>query len=233
VTSAPTFVVEFGRTGTESGPPADADGRLDAPAFHRNHEAIRAALVADLAAMQGDVLEIGSGTGQHAVMFAQQAPHLTWWPSDVNPRHRDSIDAWRRVAALPKLRPAADIDVSRPDWSWGGASDTQTPAATLAAIFCANVIHIAPWTVAEGLFAGAARHLRVGGRLYLYGPFMTGGAHSAPSNAAFDASLRAQNPDWGVRDIDDLTALARRNGFDRTHTHAMPANNFILVFVRR
>jgi SAM-dependent methyltransferase len=228
VTRPPKFVVEFGRTGTEAGPPAEADGRLDAPAFHRNHEAIWSALASDFAATQGDMLEIGSGTGQHAVMFAQRAPHLTWWPSDVNPRHRDSIDAWRRVTALPNLRAAADIDVSQPGWKW---SDTD-PLPPLAAILCANVIHIAPWAVAEGLFAGAARQLRADGRLYLYGPFMAGGRHTAPSNAAFDASLRAQNPDWGVRDIDDLRALARRNGLRLTQTHAMPANNLILVFMR-
>ncbi|HWM82460.1 MAG TPA: DUF938 domain-containing protein [Pseudolabrys sp.] len=227
----PTFVVEFGRTGTESGPPADADGRLDAPAFHRNHEAIWSALAADFAALQGDVLEIGSGTGQHAVMFAQRAPHLTWWPSDINPRHRDSIEAWRRAVTLPNLRAAADIDVSQPDWNWG--DDRGSTGNPLAAIFCANVIHIAPWAVAEGLFAGAARHLRDEGRLFLYGPFKTGGAHSAPSNAAFDASLRTQNPDWGVRDIDDLRELARRNGLHLTQTHTMPANNLILVFARR
>jgi SAM-dependent methyltransferase len=225
--------VEFGRTGTEAGPPAEADGRLDAPAFHRNHEAIWSALATDFATLQGDVLEIGSGTGQHAVMFAQRAPHLTWWPSDVNPRHRDSIDAWRRVTALPNLRAAADINVSQAGWTWNDASgDTPATHDALTAIFCANVIHIAPWAVAEGLFAGAARQLRADGRLYLYGPFMAGGAHSAPSNAAFDASLRAQNPDWGIRDIDDLQTLARRNGLRLTQTHTMPANNLILVFMR-
>ena len=223
MTRGPDFVVEFGRAGVTSA----ADGRLDAPAFHRNHEAIWSALAPDLAAIEGDVLEIGSGTGQHAVTFAQRAPHLTWWPSDPSARHRDSIEAWRRAAALPNLRPAAAIDVAQPDWTWDGAA-----AGGLAAIFCANVIHIAPWAVAEGLFAGAARHLRADGRLYLYGPFMAGGVHTAPSNAAFDASLRAQNPQWGVRDIDDLRALARRNGLALTQTHPMPANNLVLVFAR-
>ena len=228
MTRAPEFTVAFGRAAD----PAAADGRLDAAAFHRNHEAIGAALAADLAAMQGQgghhVLEIGSGTGQHAVAFAQQAPHLVWWPSDPNADHRRSVDAWRAHTGLTNLRPAANIDVAQPDWQWG---DTH-PSPPLAAIFCANVIHIAPWSVAQGLFAGAERHLRSGGKLYLYGPFKSGGRHTAPSNAAFDDSLRGRDPAWGVRDIDDVNALARRHHLTPDKVHAMPANNLILVFTR-
>lgn len=224
MTRAPEFTVAFGRAAD----PAAADGRLDAAAFHRNHEAIGTALAADLATMQGDVLEIGSGTGQHAVAFAQQAPHLVWWPSDPNAEHRRSIDAWRAHTGLTNLRPAAMIDVSQPDWQW---SDT-TPSPPLAAIFCANVIHIAPWSVAQGLFAGAERHLRSGGKLYLYGPFKAHGEHTAPSNAAFDESLRTRDPAWGVRDIDDVNALARRHHLAPDKVHTMPANNLILTFTR-
>ena len=224
MTRAPEFTVAFGRAAD----PAAADGRLDAAAFHRNRAAIGDALAADLAAMQGDVLEIGSGTGQHAVAFAQQAPHLTWWPSDPNADHRRSVDAWRAHTGLANLRPAANIDVSQPDWTWGN----KNPPPPLAAIFCANVIHIAPWSVAQGLFAGAERHLRSGGKLYLYGPFKMHGEHTAPSNAAFDESLRARDPAWGVRDIDDVNALARRHHLTPDKVHTMPANNLILVFTR-
>lgn len=230
MTRAPEFTVAFGRAAD----PAAADGRLDAAAFHRNHAAIGEALAADLAAMHGDVLEIGSGTGQHAVAFAQQAPHLTWWPSDPNADHRRSIDAWRAHTGLSNLRPAAAIDVAQPDWTWRDSNPGDArPSPPLAAIFCANVIHIAPWRVAEGLFAGAARHLRADGRLFLYGPFKRGGKHTALSNAVFDTSLRERDAEWGVRDIADLETLAERVGLKLAGSFEMPANNMILMFVRQ
>jgi SAM-dependent methyltransferase len=219
------FVVEFGR---DSAPPA-ADGRLDAPAFHRNHDAIWSALSLVLGKETGDVLELGSGTGQHATEFARRAPNLTWWPSDIAPAHLVSIAAWGEQASLPNLRPPQRIDLSDPAWTWRNDAGSAPP---LSAMVCNNVVHIAPWQVAQNLMAGAGRTLREGGHLVIYGPFKRGGRHTAPSNAAFDASLRAQNPDWGVRDVGDLEALARNAGLTLAETIAMPANNLVLVFAR-
>jgi SAM-dependent methyltransferase len=220
------YVVEFGKDGR----PVPPDGRLDAPAFHRNHQAIWAVLRQFLAGESGDVVEAGSGTGQHAVEFARGTPEIIWWPSDLNEQHLKSIEAWRVHAALPNLRPPLRIDLS--DSRWCPEMQNGNGPGQLLAVFCANVIHIAPWCVAEGLFAGAGRYLRVGGRLFLYGPFKRGGEHTASSNAAFDKSLRDNNPEWGVRDIDDLEKLAKNAGLVLAERVAMPANNFILVFER-
>jgi SAM-dependent methyltransferase len=220
------YVVEFGKDGR----PVEPDGRLDAPAFHRNHQAIWAALQPFLAGKSGDVLEAGSGTGQHVVDFARRSPRITWWPSDLNEQHLKSIAAWRIHAGLANIRPPLRIDLSDPVWC-SQMHDGSGPGELLA-VFCANVIHIAPWRVAEGLFAGAARYLRADGRLFLYGPFKRDGKHTAPSNAAFDASLRDRNPEWGVRDIADLEKLAAGVGLMLTSIAEMPANNLVLVFAR-
>ena len=221
----PQFVVEFGNTGT---PPAP-DGRLDAPAFHRNHEAIWSAIGGDLSEANGDLLELGSGTGQHAVTFAPRTPRLTWWPSDIYPNHLASIEAWRRSTGLANLRAPQRIDLMDADWKWVG----DTAADRLTAILCCNVVHIAPWRVARNMMAGAGRMLHDGGRLFLYGPYKRGGEHTAPSNATFDASLRAHNPDWGVRDIGDVSALAQDNNLTAGEIIEMPANNLVLLFERR
>jgi hypothetical protein len=219
------YVVEFGR----SGAPAGADGRLDAPAFHRNHRAIWSVLAPYLANLPGDVLELGSGTGQHAVAFAEAAPQLIWWPSDINDAHLASIEAWRLHAGLPNLRAPHRIDLAAPGWGLG--PDAPLPRH-VRAIFCANVVHIAPWRVAEGLFAGAGPRLQAGGHLFLYGPFRRDGRHTAPSNEAFDASLRQGNPEWGVRDIADLARLAGAAGMRLADVAEMPANNLTLIFER-
>jgi SAM-dependent methyltransferase len=221
----PKFVVEFGKAGA---PPAP-DGRLDGPAFHRNHDAIWSAIAGFLSEQTGNVLELGSGTGQHAAAFARQAPNLTWWPSDIYPSHLDSIEAWRQHAGLANLRAPQRIDLADPAWSW--TADGQASGA-LTAMLCINVLHIAPWRVAQKLIAGAGRLLRDEGRLFVYGPFMRDGAHTAPSNAAFDASLRAENPDWGVRDVNDLNRLAQDAGLKAAEIVPMPANNLILAFAR-
>jgi SAM-dependent methyltransferase len=220
------FVVEFGKDGRRVEP----DGRLDAAAFHRNHQAIWAVLHKFLAGKSGDALEVGSGTGQHVVHFARHTPDIIWWPSDLNEQHLKSIEAWRAHAALPNIRTALRIDLSDPAWC-PELHDGSGPGPLLA-VFCANVIHIAPWRVAEGLFAGAARALRADGRLFLYGPFKRGGEHTAPSNAAFDESLRSRDPEWGVRDIDDVKKLAASASLVLTEIAEMPANNLILVFER-
>jgi SAM-dependent methyltransferase len=220
------YVVEFGRDGRRVEP----DGRLDAPAFHRNHQAIWAVLQQFLAGRSGDVVEAGSGTGQHVVHFARHAPDITWWPSDLNEQHLKSIAAWRAHAGLQNIRPPLRIDLSAPAWC-PEMHDGSGPGELLA-VFCANVIHIAPWRVAEGLFAGAGRYLRADGRLFLYGPFKRDGKHTALSNAVFDASLRERDAEWGVRDIADLEKLAASVGLKLVEIAEMPANNLILVFER-
>jgi Protein of unknown function (DUF938) len=220
------YVVEFGRDGR----PVEPDGRLDAPAFHRNHQAILAVLLQFLAGKSGDVVEAGSGTGQHVVEFARHTPEIIWWPSDLNEQHLKSINAWRAHAGLPNIRAPLRIDLSNPAWC-PEMHDGSGPGKLLA-VFCANVIHIAPWGVAEGLFAGAGRYLQADGRLFLYGPFKRDGRHTAVSNAVFDSSLRDRDAEWGVRDVDDLKKLGEGAGLALKEIVEMPANNLILVFGR-
>jgi SAM-dependent methyltransferase len=219
------YVVEFGKDGR-----IEAGGRLDAAACHRNHAPIWAVLQPFLTGQTGDVLEAGSGTGQHVVHFAANSPDVTWWPSDLNDAHLTSIAAWRAHAGLPNIRPPLRLDLTDPAWDAELAKGDGPPK--LLALFCANVIHIAPWRVAEGLFAGAGRILRDDGRLFLYGPFKRDGKHTAVSNAVFDTSLRENDPEWGVRDIADVERLAAANGLRLAETFEMPANNMILLFVR-
>lgn len=215
-------VFEFGKSGL---PPAGEDGRLDAPAFHRNVEPIWSAIGGLLSGKTGAVLEIGSGTGQHIVTYAARLADLTFWPSDIMASHRASIDAWRRAVNLPNLQPPLSIDLMQPDWRWEHGA--------LTAILCFNVIHIAPWVVAQNLMLGAGRHLEPGGHLLMYGPYKRDGAHTAPSNEAFDASLRGRNPAWGVRDLEAVAELAVASGLTLVKTIEMPANNLVLAFERR
>jgi SAM-dependent methyltransferase len=219
------FVVDFAKTGA---PPAP-DGRLDAPAFHHNHEAIWSAIAGFLGAQAGDVLEIGSGTGQHAVTFARRTPQLAWWPSDIFPSHLRSIEAWREHEGLVNVHAPQRIDLTDTAWTWQAGEKSGQP---LAAMLCFNVLHISPWRVSQNLFAGAGRLLRENGRLFVYGPFMRNGEHTAASNAAFDATLRAENPEWGVRDIRDLSTLAEKAGLSLAEIAPMPANNLVLAFTR-
>lgn len=170
----------------------------------------------------GRVLELASGSGQHAVHFARALPALAWLPSDVEDAHLASIRAWVREAALPNLHEPARIDVRAADWGVG----------TVDAVFAANLLHVAPWECTVALLAGAGRHLAPGGVLVLYGPFRLDGAHTAPSNAAFDADLRARDARWGVRDLAEVDAEARGAGLRLDERIPMPANNQVLVFVR-
>ncbi|MGI9407660.1 MAG: DUF938 domain-containing protein [Hyphomicrobiaceae bacterium] len=201
-----------------------ADERLDAPPFHRNKEAILEVVRRHLTMDTGDVLEIGSGTGQHAVNFAAAFPSLTWHPSDPDARHRTSIDAWRREAELNNIRPALNLDACATPWS------LPEGVSALAGVICINVLHIAPWDVSAGLFHGAGRVLEPGAPLMIYGPFKRDGQHTAPSNAAFDDQLRRSDPVWGIRDICDLERLAGDAGLALVEVNSVPANNFVLVF---
>jgi len=207
----------------------DADARLDAAAFHRNVEPILAVLETELAGVEGDIVEIGSGTGQHVVAFAETFPRITWWPTDYEADHVTSIEAWRRHAGLGNIMPAVQLDAAGP-WRFPGS--VQPPLSNLAAIVSLNVIHISPWPVGEGILRGAGAHLRTGGKLVFYGPFKRDGAHTAESNARFDQSLRGRDPSWGVRDMADVERAAVANGLHLERIHQMPANNFILIFVK-
>lgn len=191
------------------------------PAPERNKEPILEVLRRVLPA-RGTLLEIASGTGQHAVHFAAALPGLDYQPSDPDPANLASIAAWVEEAGLPNLRAPIALDVCQLDWGVG----------TLQAIFNANMIHIAPWACAEGLFAGAGRHLEAGGVCVLYGPFRIGGAHTAESNARFDEDLRSRDPRFGVRDLEAVAALAEQAGLAFQERVAMPANNQCLVFRR-
>ena len=201
--------------------PETPDPRLYAPAVARNREPILAVLRRVLPS-SGLVLEVASGSGEHARFFAAALPQLTWQPSDSDPRARASIAAFRDAGAPPNLLPPVALDASAAEW----------PVAGAAAVMCINMIHIAPWSACAGLMAGAARVLTSGGVLYLYGPYKEDGRHTAPSNAAFDADLRARDPRWGVRDLAEVIALAHRHGFTHRETVAMPANNRSVVFHR-
>ncbi|HEX6978370.1 MAG TPA: DUF938 domain-containing protein [Alphaproteobacteria bacterium] len=197
------------------------DLRRMAAAVARNRDPILAVLRRVLPA-HGLVLEVASGTGEHAVHFARALPDLTWQPSDPAPDARASIDAWRAHESLPNLLPALDLDAVRHPW----------PLTHADVVVCINMIHIAPWSAAEGLMRGAGAVLGPGGLLYMYGPYRRNGRHTAPSNAAFDESLRREDPAWGVRDLEDVAALAGRNGLVLREVVEMPANNLSVIFDR-
>ena len=195
--------------------------RLSSPAAQRNRDPILDVLRMHLPP-KGLVVEVASGSGEHAVHFAQHLPGLTFQPSDPDAEARASIDSWTAKSGLANVRPALDFDVTRQPW----------PFVNAAAILCINMVHISPWRATEALMAGAARHVALGGILYLYGPYKRGGAHTAPSNAAFDESLRMRNPEWGVRDLEIVAGLAASAGFSEPAVTPMPANNLSLVFHR-
>ncbi len=197
------------------------DARLYAPAAARNRQPILDVLKEHLPS-RGLVLEVASGTGEHVVHFAQACPALAFQPTDPDPSHRASIDAWSAALGLANVRRAVALDTTAETW----------PIEVADALLCMNMIHIAPWAAAEGLMRGAGRVLPPGGLLYLYGPYKRGGQHTAPTNAAFDAGLHAQNPAWGVRDLEAVAGLAAANGFIEPAIAEMPANNLSLMFVK-
>jgi hypothetical protein len=217
--------------------PPSPDARQHAPATQRNREPILQVL-REVLPSNGTVLEISSGTGEHAVFFAPQFPTLNWLPSDPNPIARASINAWRADRPSENLFPAIALDTQTPLWpveqqpSPEELSGLDLQEKPIRAIVNINMIHISPWSACLGLMAGAGRILPPGGMLYLYGPYKQQGQHTAPSNAAFDESLQMQDPEWGVRDLEAVIAAAAEEGFSLVKTVAMPANNLSVVFCR-
>ena len=193
---------------------------LLAPAVARNREPILQVL-RDALPTSGLVLEVASGTGGHAAWFSAALPALTWQPTDQDPFALASIAAWREEAGLTNLLPPLMLDAARPA-SW--------PISRAEAVVAINMVHIAPWSATEGLFAGASIVLPVGGVVVLYGPFREPGVELASGNVAFDADLKARDPRWGLRDLEVVSALAAGHGFELAMRVGMPANNISVVF---
>jgi SAM-dependent methyltransferase len=198
-----------------------ANELLTSAAAERNKDPILTVLESVLPPT-GSVLEIASGTGQHICYFAQSLPGLHWQPTEPDAEGREAIAARVRGANLANVAPPIALDVHEPRWPVAGDVD---------AIVCINMIHISPWSATQALCAGAARHLRTGGLLLTYGPYLQNGT-AAQSNLDFDASLRRRNPDWGLRDLDDVTRLAAGHGLTRRQVVPMPANNLTVVFAK-
>jgi cyclopropane fatty-acyl-phospholipid synthase-like methyltransferase len=197
------------------------DKKQHAPATARNRGPLLEVL-RRLLPESGALLEVASGSGEHACHFAEALPGWTWQPTDADAAALDSIEAHRRSAGLSNLLPALGLDVTTEDW----------PNIEVDAILCVNMIHIAPWRCCEGLLRGASSVLKLAAPLILYGPFKRDGAHTAPSNEAFDLSLRRQNPEWGVRAIEDVAAAGTGLGLRLDGIVDMPSNNFCVVLRR-
>ena len=196
------------------------------PAAERNQGPILAQLLA-LLPPTGTALEIASGTGQHAAHFAAALPDWTWQPTDLHDTHFGSITGWAAQAGARNVQAPRRLDVLHDRWpSEGPAFGT----ASFDLVYCANMLHIAPWACCAGLMQGAARHLAAGGHLVTYGPYLEDSEPTAPGNLAFDASLRAQNPAWGIRRLEDVVAVAATAGLQLAARHALPANNLLLVW---
>jgi hypothetical protein len=194
--------------------------RLSSPAAQRNRGPILEVLRRVLPS-SGRVLEAASGSGEHVVFFAKALPDLVWQPSDPDPASLDSIKAWTAHAGLSNVLAPLVLDVTRARWAYS--------IDAVDAVVCINMIHIAPWEACLGLFYGCEALLSPGAPLVLYGPFLRSGVHTAASNAAFDASLRQQDPRWGLRDLDDVVREAGLRGFELAEVVEMPANNLTVV----
>ena len=190
-------------------------------AAERNKEPIRTVLEAVLP-KEGSVLEIASGTGQHVCFFAAAFPHVRWQPTEPDDLHREAMAIRIGNSGLANVAPPLALDVSAATWPVEGMFD---------AILCINMVHISPWSATHALMRGAARHLPSQGKLILYGPYLENGS-AAPSNLEFDASLKRHNPDWGLRELDDVRRVAAIHGLQREQVVPMPANNLTVVFVR-
>jgi len=196
--------------------------RRSAPAVARNREPI-ADVLGEWLPESGVVLEIASGSGEHALYFAQRFPALEWQPSDVHPDALASIEAWRATVGLANVREAIAIDSAAPDW----------PIERADAVLSINMVHISPWASALGLIAGSARVLAAGAPLILYGPWLKDDIPTAPSNLAFDADLKRRDPRWGLRRVENFAQAALATGFELAETRQMPANNLMLFLTRR
>lgn len=196
--------------------------KLSSPSAQRNRGPILAVL-AEWLPESGLVLEVASGSGEHAVHFAQAFPQLEWQPSDPDPGAILSIEAWRTDSGLANLHEPVILDATAETW----------PVERAEAVLNINMVHISPWEAALGLLDGAARVLAPGGKLILYGPWIVDGLQTAPSNLAFDADLRRRNPAWGLRKVEDFAAEAEERGLLLTDQREMPANNRMLLFIRR
>jgi SAM-dependent methyltransferase len=196
-----------------------SDDRRHAPHTLRNADPILEVL-RDVLPASGLVLEVASGSGEHAVHFARALPHLQWQPSDPDPAALASIAAWRDEAGLPNLLEPVRLDAAAPDW----------PVDRADALVCINMVHISPWAATLGLLASAGRLLAPKGPLYLYGAYRREGVPTAPSNEAFDQSLRSRNPDWRLRDLETVIAAAEQQGLALDQIVEMPANNLSVVF---
>ena len=201
------------------------DKRRQAAATARNRDAILEILKNHLTA-SGTILELGSGSGEHAVYMAPHLPSYDWQPSDFDPDNHASIDAWRESEAVDNLLPAMHLDILESRWP----VEMLAPAKAITAILAINIIHISPWEVTQALINGADRLLSPGGTLYFYGPYRVGGEHTADSNVQFDAWLKERDPSWGVRQLEDVSDIAHSFGFSKAEVTPMPANNFSLVF---
>jgi SAM-dependent methyltransferase len=197
---------------------ASDDGRLASRSAERNREPI-AEVLSQVLPQSGLVLEVGSGTGEHAVHFARRMPHLTWQPSEQDNDCLRSISAWVALEAHANLRQPLYLDVADAQWAIAAAD----------AVVCINMIHIAPWSATQALLRGAGRILPTGGLLCLYGPYRVAGKHTSASNRAFDAQLREVNSEWAVRDLDAVSNEARALNIELERTFQMPANNLIAV----
>ncbi|MBB3939349.1 cyclopropane fatty-acyl-phospholipid synthase-like methyltransferase [Novosphingobium fluoreni] len=198
-----------------------SDFRLSSPAVARNRDPILA-ILRHVLPERGEVLEIASGTGEHVAYFAAQLPGLNWQPTDPSDDALASITAWRDAGGWPNLLVPLRLDAEEDVW----------PVDRAAAIVCINMIHISPWEATQGLMRGAERLLPSGAPMVLYGPYHQAGVPLAPSNAAFDASLKARDPRWGLRDLETVLALARTHGLRCEEVTAMPANNLTVVLRR-
>jgi hypothetical protein len=198
------------------------DHRRSAPHVARNAAPI-AEVLQSILPERGLVLEVASGTGEHVLHFAREFPHLLWQPSDPEPGAVRSIEAWRAEAGHFNLLPALSLDARAALW----------PVPRADAILCINMVHISPWAATAGLMRGAARLLEQGAPLYLYGAYRRAGVETAPSNEAFDESLKARDPDWGLRDLETVVAEAEKNGFGLESVIEMPANNLSVIFRKR
>ncbi|MGJ8569979.1 MAG: DUF938 domain-containing protein [Hoeflea sp.] len=200
----------------------DQDPRLSSPAALRNRDPI-ADLLRHVLPQSGTVLEIASGSGEHVIHFASLFPQLLWQPSDPSPEARASIEHWAKIDAMTNVLSPLDIDASSQTW----------PVERADAMIAINMVHISPWAATQGLLAGAGKYLPTGGTLTLYGPYRREGQPLVASNVEFDASLRARNPDWGIRLLEDVAHTARQSGLARTSVTEMPANNLGVVFTRQ